>query len=282
MAAAWAQAEPPAPAGKILFSSDREGQFDIYIMNADGSGVTRLTSDSTNDYFPEILPGSRVFSFLAVSRNPPDISLWFQNLDNPKSAAVALKAPITYPAFSPDGRYLAVTQTEVVGEGSVQHVWIIDLQDGRNWKITGAMEAGASMPHWSPDGKQIAFASLATGYQEIYVMNADGTGARQVTSLNAISGDPSWSPDGSTFAFFTGTETVTQICTMNKDGTGLKQLTDSSGHNGYPGWSPDGRFIVFWSNRSGKEQIYVMDSMGAKETQLTTGPSNSENPSWSP
>jgi TolB protein len=282
-AAAWACTEPDGPVGNILFSSDREGQYDIYVMNADGGGVTRLTSGPANDYFPEILPGTRVFSFVSVSRNPPDIGLWVQNLDNPQSAGVMLKASICgSPAFSPDGRYLAVTLAEAAGDDSVQHIWVLDLRDGRNWKITAALKAGGSMPQWSPDGKLIAFVSAATGYQEIYIMYADGSGVRQVTRLNAISGDPSWSPDGSAISFFTGTNANTQIATMKPDGSSLKQLTGSLGHNGHPRWSPDGKWIAFWSNRSGKEQIYIIDSAGTQEMQLTEGTFNNENPTWSP
>lgn len=133
-------------------------------------------------------------------------------------------------------------------------------------------------PSWSPDGSRIAF-DRGTGSADgpdIYVMNADGSGVRQLTSGTTFDANPVWSPDGRKMAFYRDGS----IWVMNAaDGSAATKLTDSGAH---PSWAPGGDRITFWSGISGKWGVYVMNADGSGLARLTSDTMNASNPAWSP
>src|SRR5215211_2660837 len=152
---------------------------------------------------------------------------------------------------------------------------------------------GSSDPAYSPDGSRIAFISPSRTNYEITVMNADGTGRRQITSTSVAEQEPVWSPDGSRIAYASSSfdvdgQTDLEIWAINADGSGRTQLTSNSLADTQPAWSPDGSKIAF--ERSG--DIYVMDADGSNQTNITPNspPGCSSNcyqgadsdPAWSP
>ena len=138
-----------------------------------------------------------------------------------------------------------------------------------------------SNPAWGPGYTRIAF-NYTSGIpgQDIWTMNADGTGAMPVTT-DGTNFVPSFSPDGSKIAFVSTRTGSYQIFTMNADGTNQKQLTNVAG-NTYPSWSPDGTKIMFGSSRSGNDDIFVMNADGSNVQQLTTDPGVDAAAVWSP
>ncbi|HKY76047.1 MAG TPA: hypothetical protein VJS45_07905, partial [Acidimicrobiia bacterium] len=92
---------------------------------------------------------------------------------------------------------------------------------------------------------KIAFASARTGNQDIFLMNADGSGQAQVTRDPTVSFHPAWSPDGTRIAFAGTREENTDIYVMNADGTGETRLTTDPAIDDQPVWSPDGTKIAF-------------------------------------
>src|SRR5437763_1434865 len=112
---------------------------------------------------------------------------------------------------------------------------------------------------WSPDGKQIAFASARTGNFDIWVMNADGSDQRRLTTNPTMDCWPAWSPDGKRIAFTSNRDGNYEIYVMNADGTGQRNLTAHPAQDNYATWSPDGKRIAFISTRDGGHDIYVMD-----------------------
>lgn len=151
-----------------------------------------------------------------------------------------------------------------------------------------------SDPAWSPDGRRIAFVSdrdnperRAHISNEVYVMNADGSGERRLT--HAIPGgngnaDPAWSPDG-TWIAFDGDDAQGHgdIWIVHPDGTGLRNLTNSFGiEDFWPSWSPDGARLAFVSERTGIAQVWVMSADGSGAHAVTYQSAPSQRPSWSP
>ena len=140
-------------------------------------------------------------------------------------------------------------------------------------------------PAWSADGSKIAFESNSDGDNEIYVMNADGTGRTQLTSNSSDDSAPTWSPDGSRIAFSTTRDGIGRIYVMNPDGSDPVSLTSrvGDGHDNLPSWSPNGAKIAFTSTRgAGFSQIYVMNADGTDQTALTTSSDGEYDPRWSP
>jgi uncharacterized protein YjdB len=134
----------------------------------------------------------------------------------------------------------------------------------------------ASDPAFSPDGSRIAFVSLRDGNAEIYVMNADGTGATRVTNDPQPDGRPAFTPDGQSLVFHSArTAGKQQIWTVNLDGTGLTQLTRDS-VNSTPTVSPDGQTIAYVSTRNKDSDIWLMARDGSNQRQFTRSPQQRE------
>ncbi|MFN2572067.1 MAG: Ig-like domain-containing protein [Gemmatimonadales bacterium] len=132
--------------------------------------------------------------------------------------------------------------------------------------------ASASDPSFSPDGSRIAFVSQRDGNAEIYVMNADGTGATRVTNDPQADGRPVFSPDGQLLVFHSARPAgKQQIWTVNVDGTGLAQLTRDS-VNFSPTVAPDGQTIAYVSTRNKDNDIWLMARDGSNQRQFTRSP----------
>ena len=128
---------------------------------------------------------------------------------------------------------------------------------------------------------RIAFVSKRDGNWEIYVMNADGSDQRNLTSHPAFDSHPSWSPDGSRIAFFSDRDGDRNIYLMSSDGSGVVRLTDDPAKDHSPSWSPDGRRIAFVSDREGRANLWVIDADGTDPTNLTPTQINVRWPEWS-
>jgi Tol biopolymer transport system component len=136
-------------------------------------------------------------------------------------------------------------------------------------------------PDWSPDGKSIAFASQRSGSFDLYVMAADGTGTRRLTSTKEEDEtSPTWSPEGDRIAFArTG-----DIYVMNADGSGARRISDVTAEEAEPAWSPDGRWIAYVRREPGTpiREIWIMRPDGTGRRQLTELQAASYSPAWSP
>ena len=148
-----------------------------------------------------------------------------------------------------------------------------------------APEDGAH-PTWSPDGSKIAFDSSrgsTTGRKNIWVINADGTGLKNLTAGRPTSSFfPAWSPDGSKIAFdaaATGRATIA-VWNMNADGSGGIQLTDNPQADQDPAWSPDNSAIAFASFRDMNWELYVMKPDGSGQRRLTNDTQTDLRPAW--
>jgi len=138
--------------------------------------------------------------------------------------------------------------------------------------------SSASDPAFSPDGSRIAYVSQRDGNAEIYVMNADGTGAVRVTNDPQADGRPAFTPDGQAIVFHSSRPAPAgkqQIWTVNLDGTGLTQLTRDS-VNASPTVSPDGQTVAYVSTRNKDSDIWLMGRDGSNQRQFTRSPQQRE------
>ena len=129
-------------------------------------------------------------------------------------------------------------------------------------------------PAWSPDGKQIAYYSEVGGKPaDLFVMDATGLNARQLTNTPEAEGYPAWSPNGREIAFESHTaDGNSDVYLMNADGSNVRRLTREPKRDVGPTWSPDGLKLAFMSDRGGKEfNLYLMNADGSGVEQLTSG-----------
>ena len=221
-----------ASADRIAFSSHRDGNREIYVMNADGSGVTRLTNNSAEDGSPAWSPDGRRIAFYSLRDG--NYEIYVMNADG--SGVTRLtnnSADDVTPAWSPDGRRIAFTSLR---DGNYE-IYVMNADGSGQSRLT-SNSAAAVYPAWSPDGRRIAFYSLRDGNYEIYVMNADGSSVTRLTNNSAGDFNPDWSPDGNRIAFDSSRDGNREIYVMNADGSGVTRLTNNSVVDYDPAWSP--------------------------------------------
>jgi Tol biopolymer transport system component len=264
-----------ADASARVFATDAE----ICVMNANSTGMTRLTDTAEDESAPTWSPDGKQIAFVRVG----DIHVMNANGSNKRKLLEAEYA--NEPAWSPDGRRIAFAKA---GD-----IYIMD-SDGssapRRLTTDPAWQSSGS-PAWSPDGKWIAFHSErdsnpnAVGdLGDIYVMNvcceeSDTDQWRRLTDDPADDVVPSWSPTGAEIAFTSSRTGNQDIYTIDVDTLRETHLTHSQSWEGSTTWSPDGKKIAYTNEGA----IYVMKSDGSNPTPLIGAVGmHSSGPEWQP
>jgi Tol biopolymer transport system component len=261
-------------AGKIAFSSSRDGNQEVYAMDGGGANLTRLTDNGAEDWTASWSPDGAKIAF--NSNRDGNREIYVMNADGTNLTRLTYNSAVDYfPAWSPDGTKMAF---ESEREGNAE-IYVMNA-DGTNQINLTNNPAYDIAPSWSPEGAKIAFYSERDGNLEIYVMNADGTNQTRLTNSPADDYGPSWSPDGTKIAFNSGRDGNQEIYVMNADGTNQTRLTRNSTGDFWPSWSPDGTRIVFYSQRDGNDEIYVMVADGSGQTRLTRNATSDHLPVW--
>jgi Tol biopolymer transport system component len=254
---------------KIAFASDRDGNYEVYVMDADGSNQTRLTSNSAYDSYPSWSPDGLKITF--ASDRDGNREIYVMNADGSDQTQLTSNGVGTHPSWSPDGSKIAFTSER---DGN-REVYVMDPDGADQTRLT---TAGGTHPSWSLDGSKIAFMSERSF--EIYVMDADSSNQTQLTSNGAYDETPSWSPDGSKIAFASDRDGSFEIYMMDADGSNQTRLTSNTAYDFDPSWSLDGSNIAFASERDGNFEIYVMDADGSNQVRLTSNSLDDRYPDW--
>jgi TolB protein len=151
-----------------------------------------------------------------------------------------------HPQWSPDGTKLIYCTDDDLAppRKNDSDIMVLEVATGR---ITTLITGGVNTyPSWSPDGRHLAFRRMVMEVNsEVFVANADGSGAHNLTSHPAFDGWPAWSPDGSQIAFASNRNSSYQIFIMRADGSGVRLLANTEGRATAPQWSRDGARIYF-------------------------------------
>jgi Tol biopolymer transport system component len=244
--------------GKILFHSDRSGTEEIFVMDSDGSNIRQLTH---------------------VGRS--------------EIASIDAEG-------SPDRTQIAFSSNRT---GQWDDLYVMDADGGNVRQLTNTPEVSEHDAAWSPDGRHIAYSAqprspiAIDGTQQdrqpaqIWIINADGSNARPLTSGSSRNMRPAWSPDGSIIAFMSdrhadinlmGTDDGDlEIYLMDRDGSNVGRLTAGAATALTPAWSPDGQRIAFHTYRDGIAYIHVMNADGSNQRRLTDGSRVDGRPVWS-
>jgi dipeptidyl aminopeptidase/acylaminoacyl peptidase len=258
--------------GKIAFFSRRDGGNEkTYVMNADGTGVTRLTNNEKTDWAPDWSPDGNKIVF--TSARDVNDQIYAMNSDGSDQVRLTNNdADDKWPAWSPDGNKIAFTSSR---DGNSE-IYVMNSDGSNIVRLTNNF-AEDLWPTWSPNNTRIAFESDRDGNSEIYVMNSDGSSQVRLTNSDAADSQPAWSPDGSKIAFISSIDN-TQIYVMNPDGSSTIRLTNINDTNAGPAWSPDSSWIAFSSSSDSSHGIYVMSSDGSSITSITTD--DDGHPAW--
>ncbi len=291
--------------GTIAFKSERDGNQEIYVMNADGSDETRLTFNSEGDFSPEISPDGTRLAFVSDRDGDEEIYVMDVAPEGPTNRPQRLTNNFSTdlrPSFSPNGTRL-VFESNRNGDYDIFTMDAQDLLDangnpgadgnGDNQnRLSSNPGATDYAPDFSPDGTRIAFSSNRDGDYEIYTMEAvdvapaDGNGDNRIQlTSNDSSFDtvPDFSPDGTRIAYTSNRSGEYKIYLMNSlDGSGRTRLAGKEGSEYGPDFSPDGTKIAFYGpgKKTANDDIYTIDVDGTSKDKLTKAKQDDTLPSW--
>jgi Tol biopolymer transport system component len=280
---------------EIAFASNRGGNFNLYTMRADGSGVRPITDDPSADVAPSWSPDGKRIVFLSqrgLSKTLVKEGGFrvFVVSAGGGQARLLTSTPAQYgrPAWAPNGRLIAVSLPNL--PSFVAGMFLLSAVNGQRARVSRAGSLEDDWPTWSPDGSRMAFVAVdacCPPHEHVYVMRADGR-ARHPLTRGDVGRDsaPAWSPDGFRIAFSYAFRLGTgpwraEIQAVSTDGTKLDTL--SRGHlDDQPTWSPDSSRIAFVRSTGKTAHLYVIRAAGGQPRQLTRGQSIDVEPAWQP
>jgi len=236
-----------SPDGKtILFQSDIDGPFNLFMMDREGRHVVRLTRHQTSDDGGIWSPDGKQVAFSSTDRATGISEIFvISAVGSGEHQITHDRAFNIHPAWSPDGRSIMYTSTKESKDPRYGHadVW------------------------------------------QTYVVSANGKDQHKLAVEGPVNTYGSWSPDGTKILIRrkpSNDSKISQVYAMNSDRTGLTNLTNDSSYNRYPSWSPSGRQIVFTSDRAGHSQILIMNADGSDTKVWVDGPGTLTAPRFTP
>ncbi len=281
----WSRPAPAPPAkglalkGRIVFSSNRSGDFEIYVINANGTGLRRLTKAQGADTSPRWSPDGKRFVFESErdhqSANPQSVTseIYVMNADGTGQKRLTTNDVEDWgPDWSPDGKRIAFARPGSAPFSDFD-VHVMNADGSNATDLTPGPGRDFS-PAWSPDGTRIAFASDDDGDYDLYTVASAGGPATKLFDGPADVGSPAWRPDGQRISFtgFDPLSDASDIYVSAPNGFAAARLTFDLAFDCCTTWSPDGGWLLTSSERdSGDRDLYVMRPDGSDLRLLVGG-----------
>lgn len=274
----------------LAFTSNRDGNEEIYVMELDGSQFLRITNNPASDRQPApSMDGTRIA--FASNRDEPNQFYHIYTMDvdganvrrltngpgqdmNPIWATASNRIAFVSTRDDPNPLTCGTTGQPAC----ITNIYVMNPDGSGVTRLTNNSPTNrysVSDPNWSPVSTRIAFVWNRDGNDEIYAMDADGGNLTRLTNNSAADGHPAWSPDGTRIAFETNRGGNYQVFTMNADGSNqvlVPMPLDSTAQDRRPIWLPGCiERIVFASNRGDHQRflVYAVDPDGKNLSRLT-------------
>ena len=259
------------PPQSIAFSSNRDGNSEIYLMNPDGSAQTRVTFASAPDMEPSLSPDGKRIAFTSQRTLASDI--WLMNADgsDPVDLTSTYGVSEGWPRWSPNGKQIAFQSNR---DGNWE-IYVMNA-DGTGLTRLTNYPGVDQWPEWSPDGKRLAFRRD----MDVWTLDLASGALTQLTTDPALDQMAVWSPNGKQIAFMSLRDGYCSVFLMNADGSDQVNLTPkpaadaaSAWCSRAPAWSRNGQRIYFSSKRpstGGDFEIFSMAPDGSDVQRLTT------------
>jgi TolB protein len=273
------------PSGKIVFTCQIfkvQASNQICMINADGSGFRRLTTeDGRQHYYASLSPDGKSVVYAAF-REQNIYEIYEMNLaDGSVKQLTDRLGVLNAPEISPDGSFLVFMRWTVASDQ--YQVWVMDWKGDNARRVFGG---SGWDPTWSPDGKQILFASDRSGSYQLWIGKLDGSGLTQVSHLPALRGRSDWSPQNQ-IVTYSGEAWGHEIIAMNVDGSNQHRISPAGGNSQGPAFSPDGQWVAFtaYFDKIGDIhgcEIYILRVDGSDLRRLTNNDYCDYQPRWGP
>jgi TolB protein len=245
--------------GHIVFTSNRDGNPEVYILNAADLSVVRLTNHKGYDDEPSLSPDGATVVF--CSNRNGNTELYIVDSDGKDLKRLTDTAyPEADPSFTGDGKGILFTS---LVEGD-KDIWRYDLATGKSAKFLGG-EGDQFMARQAPDGAVV------------YVQEGDDAGimlwengkATKLAASGYIDTMPAFSPDGKLVYFVSNRKGDYDIYVVNRDGSACRELVALPSLEGRPAPSPGGQSLALASDPDGDLELYIFTAAGEKQVQLT-------------
>lgn len=253
----------------------------LAIMDQDGANVRLLSQGREIVLTPRFSPNGQEVAFMQYVNQQPRVLL--MNIETGQREVLGDFPGMTFaPRFAPDGQRVVMS----VGEGGSTNLLEMDLRSRRTRLLTQDPRISTG-PCYSPDGRWITFESDREGTQQLYIMAADGSAARRLSTGDGRYSTPVWSPKagqtGDWIAFTKQLGGRFLIGVIKPDGSGERILTEGF-HNEGPTWAPNGRVLMFFREQPGSNggpKLFTVDVTGYNERPVPS-PAFASDPAWSP